>query len=138
VSSSQPSSLSGSFYVLSGNQNHSTLQRFTSLLERFSCAFLLHTSLSPIPLSVSLLFLLCVYSCMPFSSLGRLWTCHVPSVRRKLGSVWACRKNDTPVVLRDDNFLSLQPDPLCLHSLGYLIVQPPVPFLLTDLSLGSG
>jgi hypothetical protein len=42
------------------------------------------------------------------------------------------------VVLRADSFLSPQPDPPCFHSLGWLIVQPPVLFLLTDFSLGSG
>jgi hypothetical protein len=81
--------------VLSSNQNNlSSFQFFFSAGEPhtlflFSSAYLGHA----FPSVCLLLVFLHVYSCMPFSSSGRFWTCHVPSVRRKLGSVWACRKN---------------------------------------------
>jgi hypothetical protein len=82
--------------VLSSNQNNlSSFQFFFSagephMLFLFSSAYLGRAFPSWVCL---LLVFLRVYSCMPFSSSGRFWTCHVPSVRRKLGSVWACRKN---------------------------------------------
>jgi hypothetical protein len=103
-----------------------------------SSSFLLHILVMHFPRCVSFLSAFtCILSCLSPPS-GRFWTCLVPSVRRKLGSVWACSKNLPSVVLWADSFLSPQPDPPCFHSLGWLMVQPPVLFLLTDFSLGSG
>jgi hypothetical protein len=48
-------------------------------------------SVEPLVHTSSSVCLLLVSPSPVFSS-GRLWTCHVPSVRRKLESVWACRK----------------------------------------------
>jgi hypothetical protein len=55
----------------------------------------------------------------------------------ELRSIWACRKLHS-VVLQADSFLSPQPNPTCFHSLGYLIVQPPVLLSLTNFTLELG
>jgi hypothetical protein len=81
--SSHSSVSSQRYFLLFSPVTRTTYQAFSSSSQLES----LTPSLFPCVFS----HLLHPYSPLPFSSSGRLWTCHVPSVRRKLRSVWVCR-----------------------------------------------
>jgi hypothetical protein len=84
-----------------------------------------HLFFSSLPLVISrshapyghglLIFCLRVYSCTPFSSLGRFWTCLVPSVRTNLGQYGLVGKLHS-MVLWVDGLLSSHLDSPCFHS----------------------